>query len=63
MNEFYGYERADGSIGIRNIVPIIATAPYANDTVKRAAEIVDDAIPITHPLGRCQTKPDRKSVV
>jgi altronate dehydratase large subunit len=58
MKEFYGYERADGSIGIRNIVPIIATAPYANDTVKRAAEIVDDAIPITHPLGRCQTKPD-----
>ena len=58
MNEFYGYERADGGIGIRNIVPIIATAPYANDTVKRAAEIVDDAIPITHPLGRCQTKPD-----
>jgi altronate dehydratase large subunit len=50
MNEFYGYERADESIGIRNFVPIIATAPYANDTVKRAAEIVDDAIPITHPL-------------
>ncbi|MFC7113813.1 UxaA family hydrolase [Natronoarchaeum sp. GCM10025703] len=41
-----------------NFVPIIATAPYANDTVKRAADIVDDAIPITHPLGRCQTKPD-----
>ncbi|PSP90175.1 hypothetical protein BRC87_06525 [Halobacteriales archaeon QS_4_66_20] len=58
MSEFYGYERSDGSIGIRNFVPIIATAPYANDTVKRAAEIVDDAIPITHPLGRCQTKPD-----
>lgn len=58
MTEFYGYEREDGSIGIRNFVPIIATAPYANDTVKRAAEIVDDAIPITHPLGRCQTKPD-----
>jgi len=58
MTEFLGYERSDGSIGIRNFVPIIATAPYANDTVKRAAEIVDDAIPITHPLGRCQTKPD-----
>ncbi|WP_265110818.1 UxaA family hydrolase [Halosolutus halophilus] len=58
MTEFLGYERDDGSIGIRNFVPIIATAPYANDTVKRAAEIVDDAIPITHPLGRCQTKPD-----
>jgi len=58
MTEFYGYERSDGTVGIRNFVPIIATAPYANDTVKRAAEIVDDAIPITHPLGRCQTKPD-----
>ncbi|WP_265110780.1 UxaA family hydrolase [Halosolutus halophilus] len=58
MTDFLGYERSDGSIGIRNFVPIIATAPYANDTVKRAAEIVDDAIPITHPLGRCQTKPD-----
>ena len=58
MTEFLGYERPDGSIGIRNHVPIIATAPYANDTVKRAAEIVDDAVPITHPLGRCQTKPD-----
>jgi len=58
MTEFLGYDRPDGSIGIRNHVPIIATAPYANDTVKRAAEIVDDAVPITHPLGRCQTKPD-----
>jgi altronate dehydratase large subunit len=58
MTDFLGYERDDGSIGIRNFVPIIATAPYANDTVKRAADIVDDAIPITHPLGRCQTKPD-----
>jgi altronate dehydratase large subunit len=58
MAEFLGYERPDGSIGIRNHIPIIATAPYANDTVERAAEIVENAVPITHPLGRCQTKPD-----
>jgi altronate dehydratase large subunit len=58
MSEFLGYEREDGSISIRNHVAIISTAPYANDTVKRAADIVDSAIPITHPLGRCQTKPD-----
>lgn len=58
MTDFLGYERPDDSIGIRNHVPIIATAPYAWDTVKRAADIVDNAIPITHPLGRCQTKPD-----
>jgi len=58
MTDFLGYPREDGSVGIRNFVPIISTAPYANDTVKRAADIVDDAIPITHPLGRCQTKPD-----
>ncbi|MFC6977111.1 UxaA family hydrolase [Halomicroarcula sp. GCM10025709] len=58
MSEFLGYEREDGSIGIRNHVAIISTAPYANDTVKRAADIVENAVPITHPLGRCQTKPD-----
>ncbi|WP_255197710.1 UxaA family hydrolase [Halorarius litoreus] len=58
MSEFLGYERTDGSVGIRNHVVVVSTAPYANDTVKRTAEIVDDAIPITHPLGRCQTKPD-----
>ncbi|PSP95952.1 hypothetical protein BRC91_00105 [Halobacteriales archaeon QS_4_62_28] len=58
MSEFLGYEREDGSIGIRNNVAIISTAPYANDTVKRAADIIENAVPITHPLGRCQTKPD-----
>lgn len=58
MADFLGYERPDGSVGIRNFVPIIATAPYASDTVKRAADIVENAVPITHPLGRCQTKPD-----
>jgi altronate dehydratase large subunit len=58
MTEFLGYERSDGSIGIRNHVAIISTAPYANDTVKRAADIVENTVPITHPLGRCQTKPD-----
>jgi len=58
MSEFLGFEREDGSVGIRNHVVVVSTAPYANDTVKRAADIVDDAVPITHPLGRCQTKPD-----
>ncbi len=58
MSEFLGYERDDGSVGIRNHVAIISTAPYANDTVKRAAEITENTVPITHPLGRCQTKPD-----
>lgn len=58
MSEFLGYEREDGSVGIRNHVAIVSTAPYANDTVKRAADIVENTVPITHPLGRCQTKPD-----
>ncbi|WP_152042471.1 UxaA family hydrolase [Salinigranum salinum] len=58
MSEFLGYERDDGSVGIRNHVAIISTAPYANDTVERAADIIEGAVPITHPLGRCQTKPD-----
>ena len=33
-------------------------APYATDTVKRAADIVEDVVPITYSLGRCQTMPD-----
>jgi altronate dehydratase large subunit len=57
-DEFLGYERPDGSIGIRNHVVIVSTAPYATDTVTRTADIVDNTIPLTHPLGRCQTKPD-----
>ena len=56
--EFLGYERPDGSVGIRNHVVVVSTAPYANETVKRTAEIVENTVPITHPLGRCQTKPD-----
>ncbi|MEF8800275.1 MAG: UxaA family hydrolase [Halolamina sp.] len=55
---FLGYDRPDGSVGIRNHVAIVSTAPYANKTVERTADIVDNTIPITHPLGRCQTKPD-----
>jgi altronate dehydratase large subunit len=57
-DQFMGYERPDDSVGIRNHVAIISTAPYAIDTVKRTADIVDNTVPITHPLGRCQTKPD-----
>ena len=56
--QFLGYKRDDNSVGIRNHVAIISTAPYANDTVERTANIVENTVPITHPLGRCQTKPD-----
>jgi len=58
MTELLGYDRPDDTVGIRNHVAIISTAPYAIDTVKRTADIVDNTVPITHPLGRCQTKPD-----
>jgi altronate dehydratase large subunit len=55
---FLGYERPDGTVGIRNHVAVVATAPYANDTVERTTDIVRNSVPITHPLGRCQTRPD-----
>lgn len=57
-DQFLGYERPDGTVGIRNHVAIISTAPYAIDTTKRTADIVENTVPITHPLGRCQTRPD-----
>jgi len=57
-DQFLGYERPDGTVGIRNHVAIISTAPYAIDTTLRTADIVKNTVPITHPLGRCQTRPD-----
>jgi len=58
VSDFLGYERPDGTVGVRNHVVVVSTAPYANETVRRAADIVENTVPITHPLGRCQTKPD-----
>jgi altronate dehydratase large subunit len=55
---FHGYQRADGQVGIRNHVLLLSGTLYANSTCDRAANVVQNTIPITHPLGRCQIAPD-----
>ncbi len=55
---FYGYPREDGQVGIRNYVLMLSGTLYANPTCERVANMVQNAIPIVHPLGRCQIAPD-----
>jgi len=55
---FYGYPRPDGQVGIRNHVLMLSGTLYANPTCERVAYMVQNTIPIVHPLGRCQIAPD-----
>jgi altronate dehydratase large subunit len=55
---FYGYPREDGTAGIRNHVLMLSGTLYANPTCERVAQMVQNTIPIVHPLGRCQIAPD-----
>ncbi len=55
---FYGYPRPDGQVGIRNYVLMLSGTLYANPTCERVAHMVQNTIPIVHPLGRCQIAPD-----
>lgn len=55
---FFGYPRPDGQVGIRNHVLMLSGTLYANPTCERVAHMVQNTIPIVHPLGRCQIAPD-----
>ncbi len=58
MTTFMGYQRPDGSVGVRNHLVLLSGTVYANKLCERVADIIRGAIPITHPLGRCQVQPD-----
>lgn len=60
MTKWYGFRRPDGQVGCRNYTLILSATIYANSTVERVANTIYGAIPITHHLGRCQTKSDLK---
>ena len=52
MNEeFMGYERPKGKVGIRNKIAIIPSVVCVNHVVQQIANKLDDAVAITHPLG------------
>lgn len=58
MTEFWGYVRENGAVGVRNYVLILSATVYANRLCERVADVVHNAVPIVHPLGRCQVQPD-----
>lgn len=51
METFTGYERPDGTAGIRNHVAVMATVSCANGTVQRIAREVPGVVPIMHGHG------------
>jgi altronate dehydratase large subunit len=58
MTEFMGYVRPDGSVGVRNHLLILSGTVYANGICQRVADHIYGGVAITHPLGRCQVRPD-----
>jgi len=57
-DHFFGYPREYDQVGIRNHVLMLSGTLYANPTCERVAQMVQNTIPIVHPLGRCQIAPD-----
>ena len=51
MDTFNGYERPDGSVGVRNYVAVIPTVACANGVVGMMVRAVPDAIPLYHGHG------------
>jgi len=51
MTEFYGYERPDGSVGIRNHLLVIAPIDCSYEPAKQIAAQVDGAVAITQTYG------------
>ncbi|MGB2827939.1 MAG: UxaA family hydrolase, partial [Dehalococcoidales bacterium] len=46
--EFMGYERPDGSVGIRNHVAVISSGRCANEMAATIADTVPGAVPVIH---------------
>ena len=59
MNEeFLGFERSNGKVGIRNKIAVISSVVCVNRITQQIANQIDNAVAITHPLGCGQFGPD-----
>lgn len=54
MTEFYGYERDDGKVGIRNHVVVIPVDDLSNAAAVGVSQLVRGTIAVPHPYGRLQ---------
>ncbi|MBM4448615.1 MAG: altronate dehydratase [Chloroflexi bacterium] len=59
--EFFGYERPDGSVGVRNHVAVISSGRCANEMAVMIASAVQGVVPIihTHPCVRLKDDNER----
>jgi altronate dehydratase large subunit len=51
MAQFYGYERPDGTVGIRNHLLVLATMDCSYEPAKKIAEQVEGSVAITQTYG------------
>ncbi|MFW9947270.1 MAG: UxaA family hydrolase [Candidatus Odinarchaeota archaeon] len=56
--EFLGYERSKGKVGIRNKIAVISSVVCVNRVAQQIANQIENAVAITHPLGCGQFGPD-----
>ncbi|TFG18138.1 MAG: altronate dehydratase [Promethearchaeota archaeon] len=56
--EFLGYQRAKGKVGIRNKIAIISSVVCVNHIAEQIAKEIENSVAITHPLGCGQFGPD-----
>jgi len=59
---FSGYERPDGSFGVRNYVALIPTVGCANEVARAISQRVRGTAPLLHHQGCCQLEPDLKII-
>ncbi len=61
--EFLGYERPDGSVGIRNHVAVISSGRCANEMAATIADAVQGAVPIIHTHPCVHLKDDNEKAL
>jgi len=54
VTQFYGYERDDGKVGIRNHVVVIPVDDLSNAAAVGVSQLVRGTIAVPHPYGRLQ---------
>jgi altronate dehydratase large subunit len=57
-DSFWGYRRADGTVGVRNHVLLLPTITCANQVAQNAAAVTRGAVYVTHQHGCGQTGDD-----
>ncbi len=57
-DEFLGYQRAKGLVGIRNKVAFLSSVVCVNNVAQQISNKLENSIAITHPLGCGQFGPD-----